>query len=122
MGIRIEIELSEVEAQRLQTLAQQQGKQVPELAREWLQQLVRLSPLPPEQSQSPTTEAHRKAATDAYEVRLVQVAPNLYRFIVLIGGQVRQPDPFSVVGKYRSGRSDISSQHDEYLAEIFGEW
>jgi len=27
-----------------------------------------------------------------------------------------------VIGKYRSGKSDIAQRHDDYLAEAYGEW
>ena len=27
-----------------------------------------------------------------------------------------------VVGKYRSGKSDVAQRHDDYLAEAYGEW
>ena len=28
----------------------------------------------------------------------------------------------SVVGKYRSGKTDVAQRHDDYLAEAYGEW
>lgn len=28
----------------------------------------------------------------------------------------------AIVGQFRSGESDISERHDEYLAEAYGEW
>ena len=28
----------------------------------------------------------------------------------------------AIVGRFRSGQSDVSERHDDYLTEIYGEW
>lgn len=37
-----------------------------------------------------------------------------------VSWKVRQRRALEVVGRFRSGRSDVSQRHDEYLAETFG--
>ncbi|MEE8391716.1 MAG: hypothetical protein V3S14_13110 [Anaerolineae bacterium] len=34
----------------------------------------------------------------------------------------RRKRAMDAVGRFRSGASDTSEQHDEYLAEVYGEW
>lgn len=40
----------------------------------------------------------------------------------LLGQSERMERSLEVVGKFSSGYDDISVNHDEHLAEIFGEW
>lgn len=37
-----------------------------------------------------------------------------------VSWKVRQDRALKVVGRFRSGRSDVSRRHDEYLAEALG--
>ena len=34
----------------------------------------------------------------------------------------RRRRALAVIGRFHSGKSDISEQHDDYLAEAYGEW
>ncbi len=41
---------------------------------------------------------------------------------MVVPDQERRRRSLNVVGRFRSGRSDIAERHDDYLAEVYGEW
>jgi len=41
---------------------------------------------------------------------------------VTISLNERRQRAMALVGQFRSGQSDVSEKHDEYLAEVYGEW
>ncbi len=41
---------------------------------------------------------------------------------MVVPDQERRRRSLNVVGRFRSGHSDIAERHDDYLAEVYGEW
>ena len=41
---------------------------------------------------------------------------------LIVPDQERRRRSLNVVGQFRSGCSDIAERHDDYLAEVYGEW
>jgi metal-responsive CopG/Arc/MetJ family transcriptional regulator len=41
---------------------------------------------------------------------------------MMVPDQERRRRSLNVVGKFHSGCSDIAERHDDYLAEVYGEW
>lgn len=39
-----------------------------------------------------------------------------------ISDEERRRRALAVAGRFRSGRSDVSERHDDYLAEAYGQW
>jgi len=48
-----------------------------------------------------------------------QAVDNLIRSSTVIDIQERRKRALDVVGKFRSGKRDISREHDKYLTEVF---
>ena len=47
---------------------------------------------------------------------------DLLRRAVTVPMDERRQRAMALVGQFRSGQSDVSEKHDEYLAEVYGEW
>ena len=50
-----------------------------------------------------------------------QAAEGLLRESPAVGRRERKERALAAAGRFRSGKKDLSTRHDDYLAEVFGE-
>jgi len=73
-----------------------------------------------EQTQALKEMAHRERTSMAELIR--QAIDRWLETAGPISPAERRRRALAAVGKFRSGRSDVSTRHDEYLDEAFGQW
>jgi hypothetical protein len=64
--------------------------------------------------------AARQGVSIAELVR--RAVDNLLETSGVISREERFRRSLTLIGQFRSGKTDISERHDEYLAEAYGEW
>jgi hypothetical protein len=72
-----------------------------------------------EQSQELKRLAAQRRTSVAELIR--QAAEELLRESSILGQSERKERARSIAGRFRSGKRDLSTEHDEYLAEVYGE-
>lgn len=72
-----------------------------------------------EQSQELKRLATQRRTSVAELIR--QAAEELLRESSILGQAERKERAQAIAGRFRSGKRDLSTEHDEYLAEVYGE-
>ncbi|HVT17065.1 MAG TPA: CopG family transcriptional regulator [Thermoanaerobaculia bacterium] len=72
-----------------------------------------------EQSQELKRLATQRRTSVAELIR--QAAEELLRESSIQGQAERKERARAIAGRFRSGKRDLSTEHDEYLAEVYGE-
>lgn len=112
---RIEIEMPDEEAQRLQHLALRRGQSLEEAARDVLLHGIRqLDDMTPG-GVDVTPDFSRLS------VRLEPISETIYRLSVLKDDHQLCSDAMAMVGCARSSEGDISVRHDDYFARAVEE-
>lgn len=73
-----------------------------------------------EQARELREQAVRENVSMAELVR--RAVDDLLRRAVTVPMDERRRRAMALVGQFRSGQTDVSEKHDEYLAEVYGEW
>jgi len=73
-----------------------------------------------EQARALKELAHREGKSVAELTR--QAIDYWLQIVGSVSVEERHRRALAAVGRFRSGRTDISKRHDEYLAEAYGEW
>jgi predicted DNA-binding ribbon-helix-helix protein len=72
-----------------------------------------------EQSQELKRLAAQRRTSVAELIR--QAAEEILRESSILGRAERKERARAIAGRFRSGKRDLSTEHDEYLAEVYGE-